>query len=345
MVILTSDKMNFKQLEFGNDKSRLLRGIAIIFMVTNHTLPGMVIAFAVSLFSFLVGYGYAFAKERNLRHGYRRVKHLLGEYWVIFLGICLPAALLYYPFKITGINVVYGMFGLDPKLNFYSWYVYFYIFAMAVMPVVSRVIDRYGWRGAAGIMLLCVGLYYAGDWWRIHYPSRIENVPCRCFANFPVIVAGYWMARYKVFSKVRVPDVWWVAPLALVAMVGVYFARGSEISRFFDFAWAPIFAGLMTVALSPGWLAPVRKILTLGGIQSGRIWFLHGLFMTHATKVAFGRLVDWIKLPFFKVVAILLISYLFAVIIAKLTELFIKYTSPIPAALRRGISNFRLTER
>lgn len=337
--------MNFKQLEFGNDKSRLLRGIAIIFMVTNHTMPGTVIAFAVSLFSFLVGYGYAFAKERNIKHGFRRVKHLLTEYWVILLGICLPVALFFYPFKISAANVLFGMFGLDPKLNFYSWYVYFYIFAMAIMPAVSRIIDRYSWRGALAIVLLCTGLHFACDWWGTHSPSQLQNVVSRCVTNFPVIVAGYWLASYKVYSRVRVPDAWWVAPLALAAMVGVYFARGSEYSRLFDFAWAPIFAGLMTLVLAPGWLAPLRKLLTLGGIQSGRIWFLHGLFMTHSTKVLFGNLVNWIKIPFVKVVVILLLSYLFAVIIAKLTEIFIKYASPIPGVMRRALANFRLSGR
>lgn len=337
--------MNFKELEFGNDKSRLLRGIAIIFMVTNHVNPGHVIAFAVSLFSFLVGYGYAFAKERNLRHGFRRVKHLLGEYWVILFGICLPVALLFYPLKITALNVIFGMFGLDPRLNFYSWYVYFYIFAMALMPMVSRVVDRYGWRGVATVIVLCVALYYAGDWCRKDYPSIVLNVFCRSFSHFPVIVAGYWLARFKVYSRVRVPDVWWVAPLALAAMVGVYFARWSEYSRLFDFAWAPIFAALMSLALSPAIMSPVRTLLTALGVHSGRIWFLHGLFMTHCTKVVFGHLVDWIEIPAIKTVAILLLSYVFAVIIAKLTELFIKYASPLPQALRRGFSSLRLTSR
>lgn len=334
--------MTFRQIEFGNDKSRLLRGIAIIFMVTNHTLPGMVIAFAVSLFSFLVGYGYAFAKERNLRHGRKRVWHLLSEYWVILFAICLPTALLFYPLKITFGNVFLGMFGLDPKLSFYAWYVYFYIFAMAVMPFVSRIIDRYSWRGALGVMAVCIGLYFASDWLRTVYNNPLSNVPCRCFQNFPVIVAGYWLARYKVFSKIRVPDAWWVAPLALIAMVGIYFARGHEYSRMFDFAWAPVFAGMMTLVLAPGWMFPVRKILTLGGIQSGKIWFLHALFMTHCTKVLFGRLVDWIEGPFFKVVAILLLSYIFAVIITKLTELFTKWVyTPAKTQLRKSVSLLR----
>lgn len=54
---------NVGTIDFGPDKSQILRGLAIIFMITLHndTLPEFKIC--VPIFTFLVGYGYAFAKE------------------------------------------------------------------------------------------------------------------------------------------------------------------------------------------------------------------------------------------------------------------------------------------
>lgn len=313
-----------RYLEFGNDKSRIVRGIAIILMVTGHTLPGKVISFAVPLFSFLVGYGYAFARERNLRHGAHRVWHLLKEYWIILFGICLPTALLFYPRPIPVSEIVLGMFGLFPRLSFFSWYVYFYIFAMAMMPMVSRIVDRYGWRGVISVSLVSAGLMLAAEHYQTVNPHIVFGAAYRCFRYLPIVVAGYWLASNKIFSRIVVPSAWWVAPFALLAMVGIYFTRGWEYARIIDLIWAPTFAALSAIALAPKYLAPLRKLLTLFGIQSGKIWFLHALFITHCTKVLFGRLVDWIAVPAGKVIAILLLSYLMAIIIDKIVAAFNK---------------------
>lgn len=326
--------LNGSPLEFGNDKSRLVRGIAIILMVTGHTLPGTVISFAVPLFSFLVGYGYAFARERNLRHGLKRSWHLLKEYWIILFGICLPTALIFYPRPIPIWEIVLGMFGLFPRLSFFSWYVYFYIFAMALMPAVSRMIDRYGWRGVVTASLISGGIMLVMEHLQTVNPHIVFGAAYRCFRYFPIVMGGYWLAHFKIFSRINVPSAWWTAPLALAAMVSIYFTRGWEYAKILDLMWAPLFAALTAVALSPGYLWPVRKLLTLFGIQSGKIWFLHALFITHCTKVLFGRLVDWITIPACKVIAILLLSYAMAVIIDRIVNLVTRLYAEVSSRLK-----------
>lgn len=313
--------MDGVRLEFGNDKSRLVRGVAIILMVTGHTLPGKVISFAVPLFSFLVGYGYAFARERNLRHGVRRVRHLLTEYWIILFGICLPIALSLYPKPITVPQILLGMFGLDPRLSFFCWYVYFYIFAMAVMPSVSRIVDRYGLKGALAVMALSGGLMLGAQALEAHHSHSVWQIADRCFHWLPVVVGGYWLARYNVFSRIMVPQRWWVPVVALAGMVAIYLLRAWPYAKIIDFVWAPLFSVLLAVVLAPQWLRPIRQILTKAGLQSGNIWFLHALFMTHSTKMVFGPLVEWITVPALKVVGILLLSYAMGVIITQLTGL------------------------
>lgn len=47
-------------LTFNNDKSQLIRGFAIVFMIMLHNGCGSVFKICIRLFIFLVGYGYYF---------------------------------------------------------------------------------------------------------------------------------------------------------------------------------------------------------------------------------------------------------------------------------------------
>lgn len=145
---------NVGTIDFGPDKSQILRGLAIIFMITLHndTLPEFKIC--VPIFTFLVGYGYAFAKEKNLRHGLKRSWHLLSHFWLILLGLFLPVAIWKGDYEPTIGNVLLNMFGLESNLNWYSWYIYFYIFAMLAMIPASRLIKRFKLYGVACMLLI-----------------------------------------------------------------------------------------------------------------------------------------------------------------------------------------------
>lgn len=292
--------------------SRLLRGIAIILMVTGHSLPGRVIAFAVPLFSFLVGYGYAFARTRDWRNSGRRVWHMLKYYWIIILGISLPVAWLSYPLPITAGEVVQCMFGLSPKLSFYCWFIYFYIFAMIVMPGVSRLIDRYGLKAVIGLSAICGAYMLAFDPLGLR-PYHYMGILYRCLRYMPIVMTGYWLARNDVVSHLRFKPGFVAVTIALAVMVIVYLVRAWPLARIIDCIWAPVVAFAMAVVFQSYKLTAVRTVLTELGMKSMNIWFLHALFFTHATKDVFYPLVAWIKWPPAFVLAVLALSYLMAV--------------------------------
>lgn len=185
---------NSSTIDFGPDKSQILRGLAIIFMITLHndTLPEFKIC--VPIFTFLVGYGYAFAKEKNLRHGLKRSWHLLSHFWLILLGLFLPVAIWKGGYEPTIGNVLLNMFGLESNLNWYSWYIYFYIFAMLVMIPASRLIPQFKLPALGALILLslclCFAIHLIPDWRANVYLQAIHD----CFLCSPVMFSGFYLA-------------------------------------------------------------------------------------------------------------------------------------------------------
>lgn len=307
--------MNTNSLKFGNDMSRIVRGIAIILMVCNHSMPGKVIGFAVPLFSFLVGYGYAFAKNRGPRHSVSRIWHLLKDYWFVIFAICLPAALISYHKPLAIGDIALAMFGMNPVLSCFCWYIYFYIFAMLAMPLIANGIDRFSWKGTLAIALGFGALY----WWiqGIAPADRIWgwNIAYRVTRYMPVVVVGYWVAKQNLVGLIKLPKSPLVPVAAVAVMVGIYLTRGIEYAKVLDCLWAPLFAFATAAMFQSYNMKPIRGFLTQMGLKSMNIWFLHALFFTAATKGLFYPLVGWIHWTPGYVAAILGLSYLFAVVV------------------------------
>lgn len=83
-------------LEFGKEKTAIIKGLAIIFMIILHcSIPGNwdisfmefgcenwvrfmgVFKLCVGIFTFMVGYGYAFSKNKDLKYGLIHIRKLL----------------------------------------------------------------------------------------------------------------------------------------------------------------------------------------------------------------------------------------------------------------------------
>lgn len=289
-------------------------------MVCNHSLPGKVIRFAVPLFSFLVGYGYAFAKDKSLKHSWQRIWHLLKDYWFVIFAICLPTALLTYPYPIDFKELPLCLFGLNGRLNFYAWYIYFYIFSMILLPAVYRLVNK---QNVLPCLLLCAacGLVTFGISQIAGYEKNLALASLsRCFRYFPIVLMGYWLATNSFFKHIKVSRNPSIVALCCILLVALYLFRGSEYVRIFDFIWAPIAALLISTPFTLYVLRPVRIVLTELGMKSMNIWFLHALFFTHTTKALFAPLVNWIDWKPAFVISILILSYLMAIVVGKLIE-------------------------
>ena len=182
-------------INFGPDKSMILRGIAIIFMIILHNDVNGLFKICVPIFTFLVGFGYAFAKEKNLMHGVKRSWHLLSHFWLILLGLFLPIAITYGGYEATIPGVLVEMFGLQSYLNWYSWYIYFYILAMLIMIPSSRIIKRFGILGVLGLTIISFGISFCI---RL-IPNWSDNIWLQAifdtFLCSPVMFSGFYLAE------------------------------------------------------------------------------------------------------------------------------------------------------
>ncbi len=343
-------------IDFSNDMSRIIRGIAVVMMVIGHSLPGRITPFAVPLFSFLVGYGYAFAKQHSLRHSALRIWHLLSHFWFILFLICIPAALISWNGEIKISEISMNMFGVCGRFNFYCWYIYFYIAAMLMMPPLARLIDRFGLKAtlleAVIFGLLAGGIYtWMGSWLTTGH-TNVISILYRCFRYMPIVIMGYWLAHYRILSKIplkRHP----IIPIACIGgLIGLYLLRGLPCLQWFDLIWAPLTGVLVAGIFNLYPLAPLRFVLTELGLKSMGIWFLHALFFTHSTKGFFMPLIRWIPannwIPdatwmvrgCFRIIAIIILSYLMALIVdfafKKSKELINKGLYRLP--ILRGVS-------
>lgn len=284
-------------LAFGNDISRIVRGIAIILMVVGHSLPGKVIGFAVPLFSFLVGYGYNFSRSHDARHSFSRVWHLLANFWIILFGLCIPAALITHAGPVNLGEVALNMFGLHPRFNFFCWYIYFYIVAMALLPGLSRIIDRHGLRGVILLSLLfgavVVGLGAIPVEGMPVWGVKLVGCASRCACYMPVVLVGYWIAKNSLYSRSICRRSPWRLALCFAILIGIYFLRGLPWVKALDLIWAPLAAGVVAQIFGMYTLAPLRWLLTFLGMKSMGIWFLHAIFFTHATRKLFVPILDF----------------------------------------------------
>lgn len=298
------------KIEFGPDKSRILRGIAIIFMITLHndTLPEFKIC--VPIFTFLVGYGYSFARSKDIVHGLKRIWNLLSHFWLILFALFLPTAIWFGGYKPSITDMLANMFGLESNLNWYSWYVYFYIYAMIAMIAFSRLIDRYRIIGLISAIVVTsiasIAIHSINGWSANLWLQAIYD----CLLCSPVMFVGYAFAHFKIADKIKIPhNPATAAALALVALL-MFFLRGVTYASLFDFIIVPVFVtstvGLFNIIKSPF----VTKTLEALGKESMNMWFFHAIFATACTAAAFAPLVDWIQPKFIHIMAVIIISFL-----------------------------------
>lgn len=298
-------------IDFGPDKSQILRGIAIIFMITFHngTLPEFYIC--VPIYTFLVGYGYAFAKKKNLSHGLHRSWRLLSHYWLILLGICLPTAILAGEFKPTPANVLPELFGLSRQLNWFSWYVYFYIFAMVAMIPISRLIVRYKLRACCALTVLCFGAVAA-----IHRlpPAWSGNMFIQaihdCFLCSPVMFVGFYLSVERIVTRIKIKRCLTSALILVMIMAAAFAVRALPHATLLDFVIVPAFC-VAAVALFNivNWQWLHSALIALGK-ESMNMWFIHSLFITTCTAAVFAPLLMWLHPKVLLIAAMIAVSYL-----------------------------------
>ncbi len=298
-----------QNINFGPDKSQILRGIAIIFMLFLHNGCGILLKICVPIFTFLVGYGYSFAKTKDLKHAYKRSWHLLSHFWLILLGIFLPVGIWTGEYSPTISNVLENMFGLESNLNWYSWYIYFYLYAMLIMLPVSRLITQYKIPGLSIFIIFCYavvfGIHKIPDWSSNIWLQAIHD----CFLCSPVMFVGYYLAETKIIIKTKIRNNWVTGLLALIIIVAMFFVRGLPFVEFLDFITVPIFCVAVVILFNIIIWQKLHSLLIRLGKESMNMWFFHALFATTCTAVVFAPLMSWIEPKILMIIMMIIVSY------------------------------------
>ena len=298
-------------LKFGKDKTVLIKGVAIVFMIvlhcaipaywdvpldefSNSSLVQFMGAFklCVGIFTFMVGYGYAFAKSKDMKYSLTHIRKLLIPFWVILFVFTVPFCFN----QIEAGNLVLNMFGVNSSLNWFSWFVTFFIYAMIVMPFAGRLIDRKPLPWAC----VCIGIAFVAEV-ALHelYPSYQDNDWAQrlfdCLLQTPCMILGYLFARQHWFEKISIPSSKSFLLLTFFIMGGgVLFARSvkSTILGFnLDFFYAPLFIFSILVISNGMRCRIISRILTVLGNTSVYMWFFHALFFTTAVRPIYQPMV------------------------------------------------------
>ena len=97
-----------KNVRFDKGMTAIIKGFAIIFMMLLHcygsdnydvaldysrslfTGESDMFKICVGMFTFMVGYGYAFSRDKDFKYSWRHIKKLLITFWTILFVLTLP---------------------------------------------------------------------------------------------------------------------------------------------------------------------------------------------------------------------------------------------------------------
>lgn len=101
------------QINFDKEKTGIIKGVAIIFMIVLHVFGGAgwyedcydlpmnhnedlihfmgSLQLCVGIFVFMIGYGYAFSQKKDFAYSVHHVKQLLQVFWTVLFLFALPA--------------------------------------------------------------------------------------------------------------------------------------------------------------------------------------------------------------------------------------------------------------
>lgn len=180
-------------------------------------------------------------------------------------------------------TVLLNLIGIDSQFNWYSWFVYFFIYAMIVMPFVSRFIDR---RPVVNTIIAIVIAFVMEV--AVHsIPGVLENKPLlalfNCFMMTPGMLLGYLFAKQGVYERITIKNNVTSCILGVLMIILPLIPRYYILAVYgfdLDFFYAPVVIGGIVILFSTIKMPILSRTLQEVGKVSVWMWFLHALFYT-----------------------------------------------------------------
>ncbi len=307
-----------KYVRFDKGMTAIVKGFAIIFMILLHCYGGSnfdvdlnydhslftssagMFKICVGMFTFMVGYGYAFSRDKDLNYSWKHVKKLLIVFWTILFVFTLPFC--FKEVSHTDVHILlYNLFGINSHFNYYSWFVYFFIFAMVVMPFVARYIDRRPLLNSVIVVVICVLLSVLVheiprfmSWVGVQMRNVVEIDPLMALFNslmmMPAAVLGYLFAKQGYYERINISK---LSTFTTILFCGIAFVLSLALRHYFsplnipfqfDFFYAPLMIGSIVVFFNKFQCHWIRTVLMKFGEVSVFMWFFHALFFTKSVR-------------------------------------------------------------
>lgn len=288
---------------FDKSMTSIIKGIGMILMMCLHCYNvdyyygasldwhlsfdklGLGFHLCIGIYAFMVGYGYAFSKTKDWKYGLKHIWKMLLPYYVVLFIFTVPFALT--EIKDRGfVNFLFNLVGLEGNLNYFNWFIYFYIYLMILLPWVSKAIKRYP---VVSALLICAVAYGIEVLAHQFLFDKMEDWAMKfvynCLRYTPVAVLGLLFSQEKYYERMRMVKLpaWLLGIAAFLVIIVVLLLAGKKtlVMGFqFDFFYVPVLIGAIVVLFNKCELGLLRRALQKIGDVSVYMWFLQALFFT-----------------------------------------------------------------
>lgn len=309
----------------------IIKGIAILFMIGHHVLikefyvnpPDFLYSFValrlyiglkmcVGIYTFFIGYAYFYSKEKtNLNSIFSRIWKLLQKYWIV-LFVTISIA-FFGGYHVECRNVLLNTVGLKHQYNLANWYVYFYIYALFLLPLFPFLFKRNKWLILLSAIIICGAGYnlIKGD-----NSLLIALKECLCYT--PLLMTGYVCASTQILqycSTFITKKHYWIMIVFFTLMLRCGFPFICGIVS--DTIFVPIFVMSISALFYGHKQTPLAKVLTSLGLCSTMMWFIHAIPFSTAVRGIFQTSPIWINNSILLFIFVTIISYALALMYNK----------------------------
>ena len=318
------------------DDTLALKGVAILLMILHHVLiadfydkPSTVLStslmyklslvgkFCVGIYTFVIGYGYAFAARHDAAYAFKHIINLLVRFWPLCIGFFILG--LVNGFQLELSTVALNLFGLRMDYNCASWFVYFYIFSMISLPFLAKLIDRWGLKALLVVILLSgIICFFLHKNENAFYTAFVV-----CMKYCPVLAIGYFVAKTDwAFVKHQ------FSTLELLLIVLLMIAASGVAMMVMGFCTytfiTPVFALAFAMLLKHPVIGSVKPILIKLGKVSLYMWFIHAVFFSDMTRSIFQQSALWPDNPLLVYLLVASVSFLVACLLMRIERLVVQ---------------------
>ena len=312
--------MNKQGTIISKDKTQIIKGFAILFMIAHHCLikefyinpPSFLstlicikfytsMKICVGLFTFFVGYGFFFSDKVNTIYIFKHIWRLLKNYWIVLITTLVISILGGYVFSFS--QFVYSIFGFIPTYNLANWYVYFYIYALFILPIIKNILNKDIWK--RGILII---IFFYSIFFLTNEHSILFKTIHRCCQYSPILVLGFICAKTQVLTNlskhIQKNYIWLFFAIVSLAIrcMGI-----KGIST--DIVSVPLFIISVSALINNGMVA---RFLSNLGRNSTMMWFIHAIPFSTATNFIFQNSIFWINNTIVLYILITTTSYIAA---------------------------------